>query len=385
MTYFSKEYEKFLAEHFVYDAWQFVLNVQKNVVTAGYCCHVIDSLISKMEQEHKEWQDNINHEVSQQFSKTGAAEVGISYDNLPQFKMDMFGITVDYPFLIDKYVKDFFQYLRNALDAMAQVINSALLANNSGNIEKVDYNKIITVLKRDQQLQVFTKSLDVLERIQSSSEFNYLTEFNNKIKHISDAKMIMSRELFGDGITNEIGAFFKKGNQFSSVDIQTITKSVYDYISNEIILLFDAITEDIKLDAFIEGRIHKLQYYWQMVKDDPRNSFNVIFTEVNNSIDELNDVISILFVKTAEEDISSLNCDYEDILVRDKDENYVGRFILDEVITDDGLFHYRKYKKDTSDGHIAFIEQANKKYPIKPLLMDGKIVRVGFNQEEEDQ
>lgn len=117
MTYFSKEYEKFLAEHFVYDAWQFVLNVQKNVVTAGYCCHVIDSTISKMEQEHKEWQDNINHEISQQFSKTGAAEVGISYDNLPQFKMDMFGITVDYPFLIDKYVKDFFQYLRNALDA----------------------------------------------------------------------------------------------------------------------------------------------------------------------------------------------------------------------------------------------------------------------------
>lgn len=381
MEYFSLEYKKCLAEHYVLDAWQFVINMRKNIVTAGYCCHVIESLISKMEVEHRGWQDEINKEITQQLADTGSGSVGITYDGLPQYKMDMFGLPVDYAFLVDKYIKDFFQYLRNSLDSAAQIVNSALLANQRLDIEKVDFNKIISVLTKATYSQTFSNTLAALLQIQSSNEFAYVTEFNNRIKHISDAEIIMSRELFGDGMTSKIDAFYKRGNQFAQQDILTITTEVFEFISREIISLLDAITEDIKLDAFIAGRIHELKFHVQAIKDAPESSFTVIFVDVLDSIDELPDELRILLVRVSEE-INTMNSDYDDILVRDKDGRFIGRFNLDESINNDGLLQYRRYKKDSHDGILSFVEQAKKQYPIRPFLMTGQIVRDGFDEFE---
>ncbi|MCH1638931.1 hypothetical protein MJ257_02330 [Paenibacillus timonensis] len=381
MEYFSEDYKKYLAEHYVLDAWQFVNNMRKNIDTASYCCHIIESLISKMEEEHKGWQEEINRDITHMLADKGSGSVGISYDKLPSFKMDMFGLPVDYHFLIDKYIKDFFQYIRNAIDSAAQIVNSALLANQSLNIEKVDFNKVITELNKPAYSQIFTKTLTALEKIQTSNEFAYVSEFNNRIKHISDAKIIMSHELFGEGMTSQIDAFYKKGNQFAQQDILTITKRVFDFLSLEIISLLDAITDDIKQDNFIHGRIHDLKFHVQNIKDEPDNSFTVIFAEVLNTIDELPDILRVLLVKINEE-ISSMNSDYDDILVRDKDGNYLGRYNLDEVINNDGLLQYRRYKKDNYEGILSFIEQTKKKYPISPFLMTGNIVSVGFSDEE---
>ncbi|MBJ6359725.1 hypothetical protein ACFOQM_00065 [Paenibacillus sp. GCM10012307] len=373
MNYFSDEFKKYLVEHYVLDAWQFVVNTQKNIVTAGYCCHVIESINSKMEDEHRGWQDEINKEIQQLLAEKGTGSVGISYEGLPQFKMDMFGIPVDYPFLIDKYIKDFFQYLRNAMDSAAQIVNSALLANQGLNIERVDFNKIIHVLSNASYVQVFSNTLTVLLRIQNSIEFAYMTEFNNRIKHISDTKLILSRELFGDGMTSKIDAFYKKGNQFAQQDILTITKEVFDFVGKEIILLLEAISQDIKLDAFIHGRTHDLKFHVQTVKDAPDSSFTVVYVEAVDSIDELPEILRVLLVRSNEE-VNSMNSDYDDILVRDKHQNYIGRFILDESIHNDGLLQYRRYKKDNYEGVLAFIEQTKKIYPIRPFLMTGVIV-----------
>ena len=148
MEYFTGDYKKYLMEHYVLDAWQFVINTRKNLYTAGYCYQVIRSLISKMEQEHREWQEDINNDLSQQIEEKGQDSIGVSFESLPQSNIRIFDISVDYYFLIDKYIKDFFQYVRNALDSVAQVVNSALLANEGNNIERVDFkNSTFSELK----------------------------------------------------------------------------------------------------------------------------------------------------------------------------------------------------------------------------------------------
>lgn len=378
MNYFSESYKKFLAQHYVLDGWQFLENLQKNIVTAGYCFHIINSLITKMEKEHKEWQENINRTLLSQIEKEGKGEIGITYESLPQFNMDILGIPVDYPFLIDKYIKDFFQYLRNALDSTAQFLNSGLLANESKSIEWVDFNRIVNHLGKIPYSQVFPQTLLVLKRIQESSEFEYISEFNNKVKHISDSTVIMSRELFGDGTTTKIDSFYKKGVQFAEQDILTITKRVFDYVEKEFILLLDAATTEIEKDLFVSGRIHDLKFHVQMVKDDTENSFTTIFISVNESMNELPDNIKVMLVKV-NDNVENLNSDYEEILIRDKEDRYIGKFVLEEEIHQDGLLHYRPYKKDNCDGIQAFIDHIRKNYSIKPMLMNGEIVRVGEN------
>src|SRR5690606_36544871 len=143
--------------------------------------------------------------------------------------------------------------------------------------------------------------------VKDSDEFSYISEFNNRIKHISDARVIMSQNLFNDSKTNKIDAFFKKGIQFSEQDILTITESVMGFVNDKFTMFLDVLTEEIRLDTFIKGRIHNLNFYGQQIKNEPDNSFNVIFIEVESSIDELEDIIRILLVNK-NDDIYSMNC-----------------------------------------------------------------------------
>lgn len=380
MNYFSQEYQKFLVEHYVFDAWQFICNARKNLVTAKYCYNIINTLIDKMTEEHKAWQDEINQRISQQLEKNGACSVSIYEKDMPDFNVDILGMQIGYSFLVDKYVKDFFQYVRNLFDSMAQIVNSALLANESKDIEIVDFIKIINILSEKRYSSLFPKTLSFLIKIKNSIEFSYVNGFNNRVKHICDAKVTMSLDLFGNNVSSKIDAFYKKGTQFTEQDILTITKNVMEFIEREFILFMDVLTEEIKLDTFVQGRIHHLSFYAQQIKDEPQNSFAVIFVEVEESIDELPEYLRILLVNENKEIISS-NCDYDEILVRDKNKNFVGKFVRDEIIKRDGLMYYRRYKKERCDGVTAFVDHTRKKHSIKIGLMSGKIVRIGFDKE----
>lgn len=381
MGYFSKEYRLFLAEHRVFDAWQFINNTRKNIVTAGYCQSVIKELISRMTSEHETWINELNQKLAKQIEEFGMGSIGIGPEDYPDSKIEILGITADYPFLVDKYIKDFFQYIRNAIDGMAQIINAALLANENKSIERVDFSKILDKLSKPKYSALFPNSYAFIKTLSESYEFKYASEFNNLIKHICDAKVVISHELFGDKATSQIGSFFKKGQQFREEDICNIIKRVLDFIKEQYSKFLTVITEEIKSDTFVAGRIHSLGFYAQQIKDDPNNCFSVVFVEVQNSIDELPHELRILLLND-KDDVIALNCDYQEILVRGENEKYLGQFICDEEIINESVLRYRRYKKDTCDGMIAFFNQTRKNNPIKPYFMSGKIIRVGFNESD---
>lgn len=378
MDYFSEDYKKFLIEHYVFDAWQFIVNALKNINTAKYCYEIINELVSRIEEEHKDWIDSLNEHISKSLKENKAVSINLDYDSFSQYKLNVAGIDVGYPFLIDKYIKDLFQYSRNAFDSIAQIVNSALLANKSIDIEKVDFNKIATILNKEKYSPKFPKTLNWFLKIQQSDEFMYLTEFNNRTKHICDSKIIMSQNLLNYDVLNKIDPFYKKGKQFKEQDICVTTKTILDFIKEEFVSFLDVLTEEIKLDTFIEGRIHNLKFYSQLIKDDPQNSFTVIFIEVEESFDELPDVLRVLLVNKNE--VVSSNSVYKEILVRDKNEKYLGQFIMDGPITRDGLHLYKEYKKDNVEGMRAFINHLRKNKTVNPYFLSGKIVKVGFDK-----
>lgn len=112
------------------------------------------------------------------------------------------------------------------------------------------------------------------------------------------------------------------------------------------------------------------------------SNFTTIHIEVGNDTLELPSEIGVLLLKEKENEIEieAINCDYEDILIKNSSGKYIGRFITEDKIEKDGLIKYRKYKLDNKvDCNTAFIEHINKKYGFKPLVMDGKIVTDKYN------
>lgn len=56
-----EELQELLFDNEVYDAYQFIQNAHKTVITACFCKDVILALIKKMDTEHQQWQENFHY------------------------------------------------------------------------------------------------------------------------------------------------------------------------------------------------------------------------------------------------------------------------------------------------------------------------------------
>jgi len=378
MNYFSLEHKKFLVEHFVFDAWQFFDNAAKGVATTKFCYNTVKKLIEQSNKEYRQWQQDIFSKLFDDAKNNGAAQFSLKYDNMPKDIVDYLGEQVSRPILVDKYIKDFFQYSRNTLDSIAQITNVAVLANKGIPIEQVGFAKMETLLSAKFSGD-FPDTETFFKRIKASDEYIYLSEFNNRIKHICDSELLLSHNLLGNEHTSLISAFFKKGHQFNQENILDITRIICTFIETEFNTFLDTITTDIKSGKYNSGRMHSLKFHAQQIKDDPRNSFGVVYIDVISNIDELPNEIRILLINNNDEDILVSNCEYDTILVRDVAEKYIGKYELRDVIVDDTLHKYVKFEKVKCDGMMSFIQETKKTIPIKPYFMTGTIVRAGYD------
>lgn len=369
MNYFSDEFKKILAEHYVFDAWQFLLNTQRNIFTAEYCLQIVKNSIDEIIAEHHSFQKQLNSNIDN-IIRQGKGSVALKVDDMPKDMTQILGIDVSLYFIIEKYIKDFFQCIRNSFDIMGQLINSTLLANEGLDVDRVDFSTIYKKLKNYKS--IFPKTFNSVQAINDNITFKYLSAFNNRIKHTYDVKNVISLSVFSDEKKIFINEFQKYGNTYTKEEIVRKIDEIFAFTQKALKSILDSLYDEIKLNKFNNDRIHDLFYYCQHFKDNS-NNLTAIYIKVENEITELPNKIRILLLKKRDE-IEAYNCDYNDILVRDKNDNFLGRFIAKEDIEKDGLIKYRKYALDECEGNIAFIEHINERYGFKPFLMDGIIV-----------
>ncbi len=361
-----------LLENKVYDSWQFVTNSIKNLETAEYCSDLIRRLLDAMDEE----QEQKNEEMWKMVKEEG--QYSFNTENFPKWEVDILGESVSYYFLLEKYIKDFFQYLRNTLDSIAQFINLTLLAENPMDVERVDFPRVLTnLIKQSNFLKVVTE----MDFIKSSVEFAYISEFNNKIKHISDAKLIISRGILDNSGKNLIGSFVKKGERFKEQDINTIIARTYSFIESHLDLLIGNVKNEISNLTMRDRRYHQIKFEGQRINGDAQNTFINIFIECAD-IDKLADEIGILFVNDVDKDnIRVMNCEYDEIFVKDEEGKYVGIYkaleSYDEYID---LLQYRRYKKEKFNSPCAFVIHDIKVNSIKPFFMSGTMKQAGYDE-----
>lgn len=365
------ELRDLLLEYKVYDSWQFVTNSIKNLETAEYCSDLIRRLLNAMDEE----QEQKNEEMWNKLEEEG--EYSFNIDDFPKWEVDILGKSVSYYFLLDKYIKDFFQYLRNSLDSIAQFINLTLLAENPMDIERVDFPRVLTKLIKQPNFVAVKTEMDF---IKSSVEYAYISEFNNKVKHISDAKLVISRGILDNSGKNLISSFVKKGEPFKEQDINTIVAQTYSFIESHLDLLIGNVKNEISNLAMRDRRYHQIKFEGQRINGDAQNTFTNIFIECADN-DKLADEIGILFVNDVDKDnIRVMNCEYDEIFVKDEEGKYVGKYKALESY--DGyidLLQYRRYKKEIFNSPCAFVIHDIKVNSIKPFFMSGTMKQIGFD------
>lgn len=268
-----EELQELLFDNEVYDAYQFIQNAHKTVITVCFCKDVILALIKKMDTEHQQWQENL---VSQLTKQEGPLkQIGIAANGLPSFNLSVCDVEITAPFLLDKLTKDFFQYSRNTFDYMSQAANAACLATKAKKISNVDFGFMKKVFDQQTYSHAFPNVSSWYNLVASSTEFQYIENFNNRTKHTSDIFLKMSIALLGSECEMSINPFYQKSQQHPKQDIAGYLELIYKFVSTCYTEFISALKAEIPKKVFIENRYAKIHILQQKLKDNPNSSFSM--------------------------------------------------------------------------------------------------------------
>lgn len=346
------------------DAWQFYINVMKNLDTAKYCKEIISKLINIVEELNNEQRIEMGKSIKEKRT------YGFCNDYL-NFNVKILDVDTDIFFLLDKYLKDFIQYNRNSFDSLAQLINKTVLALKPMNIERVDFSRIMGQI--DNSSNIYSKLKDIKE----SNEYKYLTEFNNKIKHISDAKLVLKFSLFETGIISEVGSFKKRGEDFQELDIKALIINLEKFIENtidEVIGLLNTYINNI-LGVY---RYHNVKFSAQIIKGDPNNSFIDIYIN-SEDISTMPNEIEFLFCREENGEFESINFPYNEVFIKNAEGLFLGKYIANELYEErNDIKMYRKFTKKIFSDKKPFVLNTERIHEVKnilPAYMSGSYIK----------
>lgn len=353
----DKNLENELFDNGIYEAWQFVTNTVRTLSTAEYCKETILRLLSSMQQEHEEWKEALWNDLMTQESKV--KKVTVTTDSLPEYITSIAGKDIPTGFLLDKLTKDFFQYARNIFDSISQIANVSLLGAKAKKPDSVDFPAMLKVFNQQTYSQDFPSMSAWYNGIDADPAFQYIDAFNNRTKHTCDVYLKVSMDFLGDNHSPDINPFFRKDVQHDKRDISGYLNQIFDFVSQSFDNFMVELSKEYPKKTYLYNRYNKLKGWQQKNKDMLDSDFAVAYIETSDDISAMPEEISILLLnKCEDETIYSKNCSLDTILVKKAGtkHEYIGRYIADEPCGDDTLLRYRKYRKDTVTGQIAFIK-----------------------------
>lgn len=348
----SVDMGKLFHKYGVYDALQFILSAHESINTAYYCKNLIENLSNEIEKEHEDWRENLEWKPLPENDKVHR----LSIDTMPSFSVDIAGIQVSKLFLRDMMIKDFFQYSRNAFDAMAQAANSACLASRAKRIETVDFTKMRDVFQQQTYSTAFPVVSGWFSKVGSASEYNYIDVYCNRTKHTCEIRTKTELPIFGDKKEDTINPFFRQNTndsvQNDRKEIITTIVSLYSFLSDSYREFVDAIKLEIPKRQFIDNRYYTLSVYQQKMKDTPDSNFSMAYIEANTDINNMPEQIQVLLIAEIQDgnggsEIVAKNCPFDTIYIKEpsKELSYIGKYVTEDIFGVDELLRFRRYTK----------------------------------------
>ena len=282
-----KEIEGLLAEHKVYDAWQFVESLSETLTYVDVSVALLERVYINRKESLRKVEEKIDNELLQS---------GVSYltqDDLDSTNIEIAGLTVDDFLFLRKTIFEFFHYTRLSIDILIQIINTALLGDRAFAIS--DKNLICNVLKELSSEACFSDLINLLSGIKNDDRYNYLQAFDNYIKHNRTIPVSLKNS-FMRGDENEflIKSFIYNGVTYPSTDVLHQVQQIRDYAVQTIENMLKEVCIQLPNCLDNSKRIHSLKFKQQVSKDSGVIDYISFFIEVENDLSELPNEIKIL-------------------------------------------------------------------------------------------
>ena len=156
----------------------------------------------------------------------------------------------------------------------------------------------------------------------------------------------------------------RKNIQHGKNELSDQLLATIDFLNDSWDEFLNVFKEESVRDVYTQNRRHGISgVRQQKLKNEPDQDLSYAYIEANSSFDTMPDELYILLVTEREDDIYAHECPFNTILVTGSSNiDVLGRYKAEDVIGDDCLLHYRKYRKDTEviGGICMFYEQQEK-------------------------
>lgn len=371
------DFEIKLAENKVYDAWTYVKSLRESL------CYMNMSynLLKKVSQYRNEC---LNQMAQDKFSEASdGGTVKLRKSDLNVSNLNIGGYTVDDAIFLKKTTLDFFHYGRISMEVLFQIINCALLGDRSIQVNRGTLSTMLTVeLERITQ---FSNLVELLKNNKVNSDYNYLTAFDNYVKHIKIIPITITNNIFfGDTNIFKLNKFYI--NNVSYVEEEAIEKieGLQTYIINTIEEILEEVFIQIPNCINNSQRIQDVSYlivYDKFNKDENIIKYFTFFIEVDSDLLEIPREIKVLPLKiNANGKVFSSDFQFDKIFIKKRggDETSIIGFAqlknglnTNEIyriyeVNSCGVMDYYNYKRDFLNTYAPCNTQFN--------AMEGKII-----------
>lgn len=314
MGFDLKKFQKELAQQKVYDTWQYVNSLREMLTYMNLSCELLDKVYTQRAVKLKEKEQ----EIIRKAVETGKASVYES--DLHCTDLEIAGLTIDDSLFLQKTTMEFFHYARMSSDILFQIINAALLGDNSfqvddrGIIKKVndaiDGNPNFSILK------------SLLDANKNDDTFKYIQAFDNYIKHIKTV-LVTVKSSFIIGNNNEfiIQEFINSGVTYPTQNAITVVKQSNKYINDMVEKILAEVENQLLNCVDNSQRIHNIRFKFVAKQLDKGIQWDYMsfFIDVENDINELPSEIKVLpLIVKPNDDIYSFDFRFKKIFIRKK-------------------------------------------------------------------
>lgn len=356
-----------LAKQKVYDAWQYVESLTETLTYMEVSCALLNEVYTHRRKALKTQEKKI---METAFT-TG--EANISKDDLNCTNIDIFGLSLDDSILLRKSTIEFFHYARMSMDILFQIINAALLGDQS--YEATDRKLINNVICKLKSESVFSTLSSLLDSNKNDPRFIYLQSFDNYIKHIKTISVVVKNSfLLGDCNEFLIKEFMYNDVSYPQENAISKINEIKNYVINTVENILMEVESQLPNCLDNNSRIQKISF--KQVMSGETFKYISFFIDVENDLSELPSEIKVLplLVKPNDE-IYSFDFRFDKIFIRKKDSKTIlGCAELKNGLETNEIYRVFEVKPCTINKYTEYKESFLKNFPkikINYYAMEG--------------
>lgn len=358
-----------LADNKVFDAWQYVESLRDTL----YYMTISHEVLNAVYTHRVSTLNDVGQEILNKAISEGRASLCES--DLEKTDLDISGYKIDDIIFLRKTVIDFFHYARVSIDILFQIINAALLGDESIAADKVHSEGFFKKLKSEPK---FANLVALLDANKNNAKYEYLRTFDNYVKHVKTIPVEISNGiLFGNKEVFEIDRSRSSKGIYPNENAIAKTQELYDYVVQTVETILNEVLTQIPNCLDNSRRVQTIKYKYYTGTPYYYVSF---FIEVDNDLTDLPTEIGVLPLIIKDDGVHSFDFTFDKIFIKKKntrDYEVLGCAHLKNGVNTNEFYRIFEIKPCTSLDYMMYTKSftstyANKEYQFNCQAMEGE-------------